>query len=698
MSKKKRIRRDVDKYFRSGRYWELLRLLESEGLVSANATEYRESWKAVIRNALKHAPAFDEFRSEVGTLKSLPDDPGFRFLMRLRGYIEGRNTAEDLLELKGLPPDAERIRSNFADFVSSRPTSDKLITALQKFLLEPDKITRRHYEQVASMLPGALRKSAIELGELISRARHFNHKTVASGGWDAINISDLDELDSSLLMYTDIMPTGLREVLLHPFVHNLALMCRRLAPEALMNQASQLVGSMPFLLPRLAGEKLDEVERKLSINCMLSMDGNYEDLHDDLARKAESLSIEEKLALLSDLRLKIRSSQSGEPDLDFPDIFDDEDEWDDDDFPEEQNQHMPQLTGELLFLYGRILSDISGRLPGLSPREKKELVRVMEPILLQDLEFTRSSIPSAQDLMDFLDAVLKANCAGVRMGLVTVLICSHYRNGGLRKRAEEYIDQLSAPTQHDMEWLATEWTEYYYPKVRSLKPLLARYGQDERLLGVFATQICSRLEFSLCEPLILADFPLTKLADGKPAKPREPGIVRLELDALTEYKLLDLVRQYLLCHPDDRFTVEGYLCWLNAIRTYRPAEVWQFALEELRRGGRVGKSEDDFFPLESLERMIAEKFEAVILFMTEHSDELATLPIGTVGPLIDELLGHSRIRPKHLSFLIRLEKVLAGRIEAGDTGAQPAMDKIRRLMLKLARNGPKSTSKRKRGR
>ncbi|MFZ0929689.1 MAG: hypothetical protein WAN11_13875 [Syntrophobacteraceae bacterium] len=694
MSKKKRIRRDIDKYFRSGRYWELLRLLESEDLVSAHTTEYRESWKAVIRNALKHEPAFDEFRSEVGTLKSLPDDPGLRFLMHLKGYIEGRNTAEDVLELKALPPDAERIRCNFADFVSSRPTSDKLRTVLQKFLIEPDKITRRHYEHLAGILPGALRKSAIELGELISRARHFNHKTVVSGGWDAIDMSDLNELDGSLLMHTDIMSTGLREVLLHPFVHNLALMCRRLAPEALINQASQLAGSMPFLLPRMAGEKLDEVERKLSINCRQSMDGNDEDRHDNLVRKAESLSIEEKLAHLSGLRLRIRSSQSGEPDLDFPDIFDDEDEWDDD-FPEEQNQHMPQLTGQLLFLYRRILSDISSRLPGLSPREKKELVRVMEPILLQDLEFTRNSIRSAQDLMDFLDAVLKADCAGVRMGLLTVLICSHYRNGGLRKRAEEYLDQLSAPTQHDMDWLATEWTEYYYPKVRSLKPLLARYEQNERLLGIFGTQICSRLEFSLCEPLILADSPILGLAGRKINKPGEPDIVRRELDALTEYKLLDLVRNYLRCYPDDRFTVDGHLCWLNAFRLYRPAEVWQFALDELRRVGRVGNREDDFFPMESLDRMIAEKFEAVILFMMEHSGELATLPMDTLDPLLNELLAHPRICPNHVPFLIHLEKVLAGKVEAGDMGVRPAMDKIRRLMQKLVKSGPKSTSKRR---
>ncbi|MDR3570401.1 MAG: hypothetical protein P4L43_20445 [Syntrophobacteraceae bacterium] len=695
MSKKKRIRRDIDKYFRSGRYWELLRLLESEGLVSANANEYRESWKSVIGDALKRERGFDQFRGEVGALKSPPNDPGFRFLARLAGFIEGRNTAEDVLELKGLPPDAERLRSNFADFISSQPTGDKLRTVLQKFILEPAKITRRHYEQLAGMLPDALRKSASDLGELIASARRFNNKAVASGGWDAIGISDLQKLDRSLLARTDAMPTGFREVLLHPFVRNLALMCQRLAPEALINQASQLVGSMPFLLPRLAGEKLDEVERKLSINCRQSMDGNTENRHDDFARKAESLSIEEKLALLSDLRLEVRSNRSGEPDLDFSDFFDDEEEWDDDAFAQEQNQHMPQLTEQLLFLYGRILADISSRLPGLSPREKKELVRVMEPIVLQDLEFTRNSIQSGQKLMDFLDAVLKANCAGVRTGLLTVLICSHYRNGGLRKRAEKYLDQLASPTQQDMEWLATQWAGYYYPKVGSLKPLLTRYEQNEGLLGIFATQICSSLELSLCEPLILADTPLFRLGDRKINKPAEPGIVRRELDALAEYKLLDLVRNYLRCHPEDRFTVDGHLCWLNAVRSHRPAGVWQFALNELRRGGRVENMEDDFFPLKSLDRMITEKFEAVILFMTEHSDELATLPMASLDPLLNELLAHPRIRPGHAPFLIRLEKALAGKVEAGETGARQAMDKIRRLMLKLVKSGSKNSSKRK---
>ncbi len=496
-------------------------------------------------------------------------------------------------------------------------------------------------------------------------------------------------------MYTEIMPPALREIFLHPFVHNLALMCRRLAPEALINQASQLAGSMPFLLPRLAGDNLDEVEQKLSINCRQLMQGDDEDPHDDLARKTESLSLEEKLALLSGLRLEVRASRSRKPGLEFPDNFEDEDEWDNEPFQEEPRHEMQQRTGQLLLLYLRILSDISGRLPSLSPREKKELVRVMEPILLQDLEFVRNSIQTGQELMDILGAVMKAGCAGARLGLLTVLISSHYRNGDLRRQAEKYLDQLPAPTPQDMEWLATEWTEYYYPRIRSLKPLLARYEQNENLLGIFGTQICSSLEFSLCEPLFLTDFAILGPADRKTVKPEEPGIVRRELDALAEFKFFDLVRHYLRCHPDDRITVDGHLCWLNALRSYRPAEVWQFALDELRRGVRTVEEEDIFSLGGALDRLIAEKLEALILFMMEHLDELATLPMDILGPLLNELLAHPRIHPGHLPFLVRLEKVLAAKVEAGDKSARPVMDKIRRLMQKLVKSGAKSTPRRK---
>jgi hypothetical protein len=94
VSKKKRVRRDIEKFSRVGRYWDLLRLLEGEGQVSAHAKEHQEAWQAVIKQALQQERAFTQFCQEVGTLKAYPNDPEFRFLMRIRGFIEGPHSGE----------------------------------------------------------------------------------------------------------------------------------------------------------------------------------------------------------------------------------------------------------------------------------------------------------------------------------------------------------------------------------------------------------------------------------------------------------------------------------------------------------------------------------------------------------------------------------------------------------------------------
>ena len=154
MSKKKRVRRDIEKFHRSGRYWELLRLLESENAVSEHTKEHREAWQALTRQAVKQHSAFEQFCAEVGSLKKLPGDPDFRFLMLLKGFVENRNDQEEILQLKGLSPGAEKLRSNFASFASQSGQQDsKLKVLLEKFVREPDKITRRYYEQLAELLP-----------------------------------------------------------------------------------------------------------------------------------------------------------------------------------------------------------------------------------------------------------------------------------------------------------------------------------------------------------------------------------------------------------------------------------------------------------------------------------------------------------------------------------------------------------------
>jgi hypothetical protein len=706
VSKKKRVRRDLDKFYRMGRYWDFLRLLEDEGLVAENQKEHQEAWKAVIKQAVTQEPAFTQFCRQIEAFKTLPKTPDLRLLMFLKNFIEGQGPAAELPEPKGLTPDAEKLRSSFAAFASSSMQLEKLGTLLEKFVREPDKITRRYFEKVAELLPrGFLGANVKHLGGSIPQARSFNSKAAVARGWNGVD-SRLESLDRRLLSASRGLPEALAEVLLHPFVHNLAVMCRRLAPEARNHRAVQLVRSIPFLLARLAGEKLPEIEKKLLIDHGQPMDGSHHDLG-AFQRKLEGLRIEEKATLLRGLRLKAQDRPAEDDEIDDLDLFDDED----DDFDEEDGSFddpfdhpgptAVALAGSLLTLYLSIFKDISHRLGELSARERKELVRVMEPILIRDLDFIFDTLESIDEFVSFLGAAIGAGCAGPRMGLLAVLAGACYRKGELRKRAEKLLDQAPAPTEEDMKWLSGEWGELYFPRAQALKPLLVRYQNQKELLAVLTAQICGRVEFELIESTVksqLAELPWTLSEILGRRKSKELETLRRELDGLAEFEALDAARHLLRCYSDGRLTLEGHLCWLNALHSTSPEGAWGYALDELERYKHLSERGGDFLPQMAFEILLADKVKAVLLFVQEHADELATLPMDTLEPLLDDLLRHPKVLRAHHTLLIRLEKLLAERLERGEKNVRPLMGRIKQSLLELARpeKKPRKTRKGKR--
>ncbi|HAA04882.1 MAG TPA: hypothetical protein DCE18_16155, partial [Syntrophobacteraceae bacterium] len=373
---------------------------------------------AVVKQALREERAFTRFCREVKTFKVLPDAPDFRFLMRLRGFIENRNTAAEVLEIKGLNPDAEKLRSEFTVFAFSHMHREKLASLLEKFVREPDKITRRYYEQVAELVPmRSLQENVSRMGESISTARSFNHKAAVARGWDGLDFQRLEMLDNRLPRISQSLPAALGEILLHPFVHNLAVLCRRLATDAGSDRAARLVRSIRFLLPRLAGEQLQELERRL-----LAHRGEWVEQAEldpkAWQRKIEGMGIEDKVILLNGLRLRIQDHPHRGPESHLPDLFgEDFDEFfdeDDDDFPEEAAADDVNLARVLLVLHHDILQDISRPQAKLSPRERKELVGVMEPVLLQDLDFILDQMEDTDEFMSFLNSAIGAGCAGIR--------------------------------------------------------------------------------------------------------------------------------------------------------------------------------------------------------------------------------------------------------------------------------------------
>jgi hypothetical protein len=130
--------------------------------------------------------------------------------------------------------------------------------------------------------------------------------------------------------------------------------------------------------------------------------------------------------------------------------------------------------------------DISRRLSELSSRERKELVRVMEPILFHDLDFILDTMETADEFLSLPDAAVGAGCAGTRMELLAVLVGAHYRNGDLPKRAEKHLNQMLVQRCKTWNGLPRNGAISTIPTARSLKPFLVRYKNQEALLTVFA--------------------------------------------------------------------------------------------------------------------------------------------------------------------------------------------------------------------
>lgn len=683
MSKKKRVRRDIDRLFRAGRYWEFLRLLESEGIVSENAREHKKAWESVVQKAVKQKGGFGEFCREVETLKGFPNDADFRLLMLLKSFAEGRDVDDELLQLDGLTPDALKLRFNLTScaFLCSR--LDTLWKLLEKFIRDPGRITRRYYEEVADFIPAGFVESSIRhLGEWIVPARGLNNKAAVSRGWRGIDFSHLGRLDSRLQHISRSLPEHLQSILLYPFLHNIAIMCRRLAPDAGSADAAHLMQSIPFLFRRLAGDRAEEVERKLLISRGELVTEKDEDPA-TLSRKVEGMGLEDKVALLGGLRHRLQDTSPDESPLHDWDFLEDEEDNEDDDFLEEEHPDAVRLAQATLLLHRSVLKDISRRSPGLSSRDKRELIRVMEPVLLHDMDPIMERIGSQDEFCSFLEEIMDSGCAGVRTGLLALLAGGYYRNGNLRNRANRLLDHSPLPARQDMDWIARDWCDLYYPEIRSLKPILNRYKEERPLLVAFTSKICDMLEMDLVESMLNTEvlrLPISLREIVGISKSKGPAIVRRELNELREHDVLDLVRDLLRCHPEDRQTREGHLCWLKVLHSRKPEAAWSYVLIDLQRWERIKESFSFMLPLRLSKKTITDRIEVVLLFIQDHLDELAALPISTLEPLLNSLLDYPDIMLSHHDLLIRVEKLLADRSWENEEAFHPLIKRIRHCL------------------
>ena len=156
MSKQeKRIRKELEKHWRAGRYWEWLALLERENLRRNYGREEQEAWNNLIKRAYRMPANLQDFWSRFPEIKNPPATPEIQCLRILGDFAAGRDVADRLASLKNLPFPAEAFRQMALSWKEDLFPEKKIRGILDTFIHHPEKVTAKYYAELAGLLAEA---------------------------------------------------------------------------------------------------------------------------------------------------------------------------------------------------------------------------------------------------------------------------------------------------------------------------------------------------------------------------------------------------------------------------------------------------------------------------------------------------------------------------------------------------------------
>ncbi|MCG2772134.1 MAG: hypothetical protein L6277_08615, partial [Desulfobacterales bacterium] len=387
-TKKKRVSKELVKLWRNAKYWEWLRLVEQEGLVNAQPAQWQEAWHNLCRWALRLPGHLEEFWQRLAELKNIPDNPDIVLICQLKDLLEDKDVRPAIAALTGLSPAAQLLREKLLSW-SWESAQDKKIGRPIKILInQPEKVTGRTFTELGTLLaPTPLSESLQSLSKAITQIRKLNSKTAKGNrNWVGLTDRDLKILDNRLDRIAGSLDPVLREVLLYPFIYQAIQHFERLVAREDFAELSHLAAVISFLFSQAAGSQ----EEYLKNRCRhLAGEFATEKEAVDYLKQALPQDLETKVAALGQVRLALKSLDPSE-----------------------------RLLREFHNFYKRVLDEIGKRQKELSPREKINLMRVMDPIIFMDLEWLPDE---PYELRFFLNKSIGSGCAGALICTLTLL-------------------------------------------------------------------------------------------------------------------------------------------------------------------------------------------------------------------------------------------------------------------------------------
>ena len=654
MSKQeRRIKKELEKLWRKGRYWDWLALVEKENLQRDHAREVQEACMNLVKKALRLPANLQEFWAHLPTVKRYPSSPDFQCLLFLRDFVEGRDVRGQLAALRNLTFPAESLRQKALSWKDDFFPEEKIRKPFSAFLRQPEKISSKDYQNLSSLAEGtSLGAQVAVLGSRFNGVRGLNRKAGGRKRLGAEKLRKVWEADSVLKQASEALPPKLQEILFYPFLFQVHSFFRQGAEKEAAPVLLRVASSLPFMFLKAAGDKGAEIQKHI-----LGTSSSLSDLDRSYLAKISGGSLEEKAALVNRMRSLLRKGG--------------------------REEHCDEFRK----LYHGLLTDLAARRENLPERERREIARVVSSSLLRDLPSLWTDPDDPEQLLNILKPMAAVGLGNGKMAVLGLILAEKFRDSDLKKQAQDSVNDQGGPTEEDLLWVLDSFPELIAPEVSSLRALVEAGGGEAAFIPALVERIRNEIElflimnaasrgsrgvFGFLGELTAEDFKTASTT------------WRRELAALKSYPSFSPLQEFFACFPEGYFTGKGFQRYLNL--RYEKEKRLDWFIPELERQGNqplLAKKfwGDSFLPF-SLEGILREKEKAYFLFLEERFDSMNTASLETLEKLTEILL---RRKPTVTegNLLIRISNLLGERPSGGDNRAQALREKI---MNQLIRN------------
>ena len=464
MSKQeRRLRKELDKYWRTGRYWEWLALVEKENLHRNYPREEQEAWNSLVKRALRLPANLQEFWTHLPSIKKYPSFPDFRCLLLLRDFVAGKEVRSDLAALRNLTFPAESFRQKALSWKDDFFPEKKIRSLLAAFLHHPEKVTPKYYSSLASLVGGTgLATVVTDLGSKFDGVRRLNRKTRGRRRLGSEILKKVADADRLLKEISGVLALPLQEILFYPFLFQVHSFFREGVEKEAVPILLRVASSMPFMFLKAAGEKGEELQKHL-----LGASATLSDLDRSYLAKISGGSLEEKAALVGRMRSPLQKGAGDE------------------------------YYDQFRQLYQSLLTDLAARQESLPERERRELAQVMASSVLKDLPLLWTDPDDLGQLMDLLRPMAAIGLGNGKMAVLGLILAEKIRDRDLKKQAQNSLKDQLELSQEDILWVLDSFPELIFPEVGSLRALVEVGGTDAAFMPMLVDRVRDELQMFL---------------------------------------------------------------------------------------------------------------------------------------------------------------------------------------------------------